>query len=131
MTRAIAGIAIACVLFFYVGLNGGLAQRAGHHHPPKDSELHDRFYSTWMRPDNRAISCCNKIDCYPTAARMTEFGTWQAQRREDGKWLNVPPATVETERDNPDGRAHLCAPPPDREAAYRNGVICFIAGAGI
>lgn len=130
MTRAIAAIGIALAMLFYVASTGGVGAQE-HHHPPQDVELHDKFYSTWMRPDNRNISCCNKQDCYPAKARMTEFGTWQAQRREDGKWLNVPPQSVETERDNPDGQSHLCAPSPDREALYRNGVICFIGGAGI
>jgi hypothetical protein len=124
MTRVFA------IVFCVLG-SAAWAQQGHHHHPPEHVELHEKFYQFWMRPDNRNISCCSKIDCYPTAARMTEFGTWQAKRREDGKWLNVPPQTVEQERDNPDGRPHLCAPPPEREHTYPSGVICFIAGAGI
>lgn len=106
-----------------------LAQDHGHHHPPQDAEIHDKFYSTWMRPDNRNVSCCHKLDCYPTEARFRNGG-WLAKRREDGKWLSVPAAKVELDRDSPDGRNHLCAPPPHNEAIYQNGVICFIAGGG-
>lgn len=102
-----------------------------HRHPKQDEGLHVTFYQHWYRPDDRSKSCCNLHDCYPTKARMTEFGTWQAQRREDGKWLHVQPEAVENERDNPDGQPHLCAPPPEREWSYKNGVICFISGAGI
>src|SRR5262249_15947698 len=38
-------------------------------------------------------------------------GVLYAQRREDKKWLRIPPAKVEHNRDNPDGRNKLCAPP--------------------
>jgi hypothetical protein len=102
---------------------------AQHKHPPEHAELHERFYGTWMRPDKPNISCCNLKDCYPTAARMIG-GQWQAQRREDGRWLTVPESKIERNRDMPDGRAHLCAPPPYSEKLYENGVICFGAGSG-
>lgn len=110
-------------------LSATAALAQDHHHPPADAELHDKFYSTWMRPDLPTSSCCNKMDCYPTEARVRN-GRWQAMRREDGKWLSVPPAKIELNRDSPDGRNHLCAPPPGREGIYENGVICFVAGAG-
>lgn len=100
----------------------------GHAHPPQDIELHEKFYSTWMMPDNPSMSCCNKSDCYPTEARF-QNGHWSARRREDGKWLHVPDKKVERNRDNPDGRAHLCAPPPGGSWA-EGTVFCFTAGAG-
>ena len=53
-----------------------------------------------------------------------------ALRREDGKWLKVPQAKVELNRDSPDGQSHLCAPPPETEHLYENGVICFKEGGG-
>lgn len=105
------------------------AQAQEHRHPVADLEMHDKFYSTWMRPDMPTQSCCNKADCYPTEARM-QGGRWQAKRREDGKWLSIPATKIEQNRDSPDGRNHLCAPPPDRERVYDSGVICFIAGVG-
>jgi hypothetical protein len=88
-----------------------------------------KFYEGWMRPDSPTISCCNLMDCYPTEAKF-ESGRWRAKRREDGAWLTVPASKIEQNRDSPDGRNHLCAPPPSRASAYENGVICFIAGAG-
>lgn len=87
------------------------------------------FYETWKRPDQPNISCCNRMDCYPTEARFSS-GHWRAKRREDGAWLTVPASKIEQNRDSPDGRNHLCAPPPGREGSYENGVICFIGGAG-
>lgn len=118
-------VAAACAAFLLVGTHA----KGQHFHPPQDAELHERFYSTWMRPDKPSVSCCNLEDCYPTEARFHN-GTWFAKRREDGKWLAVPPAKIEHNRDSPDGRNHLCAPKPAYEASYENGVICFKAGGG-
>lgn len=84
-----------------------------------------RFYETWRKPDNRSQSCCSSRDCYSTDARYRD-GEWYARRREDGKWLHVPAAKIETERDNPDGRNHLCALPP----ITGDNVLCFIPGGG-
>lgn len=107
---------------------GAVGASAQHRHPPQDEPIHEKFYSTWMRPDNPNLSCCSQHDCYPTEAR-NEGGVWFAKRREDGKWLRVPPEKVEKNRDNPDGRSHLCAPRPER--AYSADIFCFTAGSGI
>lgn len=98
-----------------------------HQHPPQDVELHEKFYSTWMMPDHPTTSCCNKRDCYPTEARFKD-GQWFARRREDGKFIWIPPSKVEINRDSPDGRNHLCAPPGS--IAGGDPVFCFIAGNG-
>ena len=104
-------------------LPDGHAER---HHPPQDQALHERFYSTWRMPDNPAVSCCNNADCYPTDIKYID-GRLYAKRREDGKFIFVPPQKVERNRDNPDGRNHLCAPPP---SAYSptDTVYCFALG---
>lgn len=107
----------------------GSAAFAQQQHPPQDLALHERYYLGWMRPDMPHMSCCSGHDCYPTQARWRD-GRWEARRREDGVWLAVPEEKIERHRDNPDGRAHLCAPPPEAAALYRSGVICFSAGAG-
>ncbi len=100
-----------------------------HRHPPKDEPLHEKFYSTWYMPDNPRRSCCNKADCYPTEVKF-QHGQWYALRREDQKYIPVPWQKVEVNRDNPDGRNHLCAPPP--AASYpRDTVFCFTLGGGI
>ena len=54
-------------------------------------------------------------------------GKIYAQRREDGKYIPVPPQKVERNRDNPDGRNHLCALPPN---VYKpaDTVYCFALG---
>ena len=101
------GICLCCALMMPVQ-----AQDAGlHRHPTQDRLLHEKFYSTWHMPDNPAASCCNNADCYPTEIKYVD-GTIYAKRREDGKFVLIPPEKVERNRDNPDGRNHLCAPPP-------------------
>ena len=104
-------------------LPDGHAER---HHPPQDQALHEKFYSTWRMPDNPVLSCCNNADCYPTDIKYID-GRLYAKRREDGKFIFVPPQKVERNRDNPDGRNHLCAPPP---SAYSptDTVYCFALG---
>lgn len=109
-----------------------LAQTQGphRHHPAVDMPLHEKFYSTWYMPDQPTKSCCNKVDCYPTEIMYRE-GDIFARRREDGKWLRVPASKVEHKRDNPDGRNHLCAPPPAAAGYPADTVFCFALGGGI
>jgi hypothetical protein len=104
----------------------GRGQTALHHHPPQDQLLHEKFYSTWHMPDHPSVSCCNEADCYPTEIKYVD-GNIYAKRREDGKYIAIPPEKVERNRDNPDGRNHLCAPPP--EALHPSDtVFCFALG---
>ena len=99
------------------------------HHPPQDQELHEKFYSTWYMPDNPATTCCNNSDCYPTEIKYVGSDIY-ARRREDGKYILIPPQKVERHRDNPDGRNHLCAPPPNSYYPA-DAVFCFSLGGGI
>jgi len=101
-------------------------EHAERHHPAQDLALHQQFYSTWHMPDNPAVSCCNNADCYPTDIKYVE-GRLYAKRREDGKFIFVPPQKVERNRDNPDGRNHLCAPPPSTYSSA-DTVYCFALG---
>jgi len=102
------------------------AQDAEHrHHPPQDVAVHQNFYSTWHMPDNPTRSCCNDADCYPTEIQYID-GKLYARRREDGKYIQIPPHKVERNRDNPDGRNHLCAPPP--ALSPTDTVYCFALG---
>lgn len=121
MTRAL------CVLLLLAA--GPSVAQEHRHHPAADMPLHEKFYSTWYMPDDPKRSCCNKADCYPTEVRRHN-GHWQARRREDGKWLFIPAVKIEQRRDSPDGRNHLCAPPPT--SAYPpDTVFCFALGSGI
>lgn len=96
-----------------------------HYHPPQDVQMHEKFYSNWMRPDDQELSCCNMQDCYPT--EFKKIGrTWFAQRREDGEWIAIPPEKFEHNRDNPDGRNHVCMQPP----GSADTVFCAILGGG-
>ena len=101
---------------------------AQHRHPPEDQALHEKFYSTWYMPDNPNSSCCNDADCYPTEIKNVG-GNIYARRREDGKYIPIPPQKVERNRDNPDGRNHLCAPPPN-SFHLADAVFCFSLGGG-
>ena len=105
-------------------------QRHEHHHPPQDAQLHEKFYSTWYMPDNPIRSCCNKADCYPTEIKVVGSSIY-ARRREDGKYILVPAHKVEQNRDNPDGRNHICAPPPGAISYPPDTVFCFSLGGGI
>ena len=100
-----------------------------HYHPPQDEALHEKFYSGWYMPDDPSQSCCNKADCYPTEIKYIS-GSIYARRREDGKFILIPAQKVERNRDNPDGRNHLCAPPPN-SLHPSDIVFCFSLGGGI
>ena len=104
----------------------GQGHAALSHHPPKDQLLHEKFYSTWHMPDNPSVSCCNDADCYPTEIKYVN-GDIYAKRREDGKYIPIPAEKVERNRDNPDGRNHLCAPPPNA-LHPSDTVFCFALG---
>jgi hypothetical protein len=104
----------------------GQSQAGLHRHPPQDQLLHEKFYSTWRMPDHPSVSCCNDADCYPTEIKYVD-GNIYAKRREDGKYIPVPQEKVERNRDNPDGRNHLCAPPPGG-LHPTDTVFCFALG---
>jgi len=102
-----------------------------HHsgHTAADITIHEKFYSTWFMPDQPTKSCCNQADCYPTQAKF-EDGHWMAQRREDGKFIPIPPQKIERNRDNPDGRSHVCMPPATATYYPPNTIFCFSLGGG-
>jgi hypothetical protein len=104
------------------------AKAQDHYHPLQDAAIHEKFYSTWYMPDNPAKSCCDKQDCYPTEIKYVGT-TLFARRREDGQWIVVPAQKIERHRDNPDGRNHVCMPPPNHSQA--GSVFCFSLGSGI
>ena len=118
--------AVIALVFLVSALIGhARAQHSGHR--PQDMELHRRFYNSWMMPDNRAISCCHDQDCRPAEARMVN-GQWMArQEGDDGDFTPIPENKIETERDTPDGRNHLCG---RRNSPHDFTTFCFIAGSG-
>lgn len=123
MMRWAAGAVLVLTLLWLASVS---AWPQVHHHPTETITGETaRFYATWNRPDNRGISCCNLKDCYATEVKQLG-GTWFAKRREDGRWLPIPESKVETERDSPDGRNHLCAQPP----GMADAVFCFLAAGG-
>jgi hypothetical protein len=96
-------------------------------HPPEDIEIHEKFYSKWYAPDGGM--CCSSKDCYPTEVRFIGESIY-AKRREDGKFIYIPPHTVDRSRESPDGRNHMCAPSPADEHPWASNVYCFILGNG-
>jgi hypothetical protein len=127
-TRPELSISPCFLLLFIIAFSQTGNAQEHRTHPISDLPLHERFYSTWYMPDQPTRSCCNKADCYPTEVRVVGDIIY-ARRREDGKWLRIPPQKVEHKRDNPDGRNHLCAPPPTR-SSLPDTVFCFALGSG-
>lgn len=81
-------------------------------------------YSTWRRAvDN--FPCCGDQDCYETEARY-QGGSWWALRREDKKWVEIPPHLMVTGAAK-DGKAHLCALPPNPDGT--GTIYCFMMEA--
>jgi hypothetical protein len=117
---------LCCLLAMEAQAQDGQNPAVLHRHPPQDQLLHKKFYSTWHMPDNPTVSCCNDADCYPTEIKYAD-GKIYAKRREDGKYILIPPEKVERNRDNPDGRNHLCAPPPS-VSSPSDTVFCFALG---
>lgn len=80
-----------------------------------------QFYQSWMRPDNRAISCCHDKDCAPAQSKLVN-GSWHARNSDDEDWVEVPASRIERDRDSPDGQSHLC------KAGVKGGinVYCFL-----
>lgn len=113
----IVAMALACFV------SDALAQ-----HAPEHMELHRKFYSNWMMPSNRAVSCCHDEDCQPAEAHQ-ENGQWFARQEKDtGDFTPIPADKVEHDRDTPDGRSHLCG----RRYGFNSGgftVFCFIPGS--
>jgi hypothetical protein len=125
VTRVAAGVAGSSLI-----LAGSTAIAQQHHHPPHDQAIHERFYSTWMMPDNRKLPCCSDKDCAPAESKL-ENGHWVARKIDDDYWIDVPPEAVEHERVSPDGRSHLCSEMyMVRLLGLVDKVYCFIPGAG-
>ena len=125
--RAAVGVAGSSLI---LASSSAIAQQ--HNHPPQDQAIHERFYSTWMIPDNRAVPCCNNQDCSPAESKV-EDGNWVARKVGGyGYWTVVPPAKIEHDRESPDGRSHLCSRRLDRFFKREVGdvVLCFIPGTG-
>jgi hypothetical protein len=128
--RALVIFALAHAVFVFAAyFQLSEAQAEEHGHPAADVPIHEKFYSSWMMPDKPDRSCCNLQDCYPTEVRYRD-GFWEARRREDGEYVRVPWEKVEQNRDNPDGRNHVCMSPPSL-GYYKEEVYCFSLGNGI
>jgi hypothetical protein len=112
-------------------LLGGVKAQEHHGHPPQDIAIHEKFYSTWTMPSNRAVSCCHSEDCSPAESKF-ENGHWLARKvsEPDSEFTQVPEERIEKERDSPDGRSHLCG----RRYGFNGGnnltVFCFAPGSG-
>lgn len=114
----IASIAIAVAIL--AAGNVAYAQEHQHHGAV------GRFYESWMMPDNRSVSCCNRSDCNAAESKF-ENGKWMARQVGDtGSFTSIPPHKVEHERDSPDGRSHLCG----RRSLGEFTVFCYLPAAG-
>ena len=117
MTKAIGILFFVIAFIWLYSMSHAQEHRHGPHVLPDDL---GRWYSSWMRPDNRMISCCSLMDCEPTEARIVR-GQWQAFSRRQNRWVDIPDSKIEREREVPVG-AHLCE--------NATGVLCFGVGGG-
>lgn len=102
------------------------AKAQDHQHPTETiTGATAKFYQKWDRIDLPGSSCCSEKDCYSVQSRQVS-GVWFARRREDGKWIRIPPEKVETRYDSPDGLSHLCAAPPGPV----DTIFCFLPAGG-
>lgn len=124
---AIGAAVVAAFAIAFVWMVMTTKARAQEHRHPTETitGATAKFYERWDRIDMPGVSCCSAKDCYAAAARQVG-GTWFARRREDGKWMAVPAAKVETRYDSPDGLAHLCAQPP----GHGDIIFCFLPAGG-
>ncbi|SDT50027.1 hypothetical protein SAMN05444158_6527 [Bradyrhizobium canariense] len=83
--------------------------------------------ATWHMPDRPRVSCCDDADCYPTEIRYVD-GNIYVNRREDRKYILVPPEKVERHRNYSNGRNHLC--PPQPLGPHPSGTALFFALGG-
>ena len=93
-----------------------------HNHPPEHAQLHEDFYSGWMKPDNPTISCCNKQDCAPAQVRF-EDGKYYVKSIWNGVWVYFSPEKIDWARQSPDGRSHACM-------SKSNVPFCLVLGQG-
>lgn len=120
---------VAVVVLFIVLLwsMAALAQ-----HPSEHAELHDKFYSTWLRPEMRSpagqrqYSCCNNKDCAPARFKNVS-GAWFGQKLGTTQWQAIPDRLMEQNqpdpRESPDGQGHLCS------SGWH--VFCAVLGGGM
>lgn len=127
MQRFTLLVFVVAFVFFSVVLSA--FGQSGHRHPDEHLAQHGSFYWWLTRPDvpnAQPGSCCGDGDCYPTRARMGPLGQWQALRREDNAWIDIPEERVVTRPDElarrPDYQAHLCA--------MTHMTFCFVAPEG-
>ena len=117
--RWLIAIVVAMIMLFSASLYPLFGQ--GHTHEGAVG----KFYQEWMQPDNRSVSCCHDKDCAPAQSRLVN-GRWQARNSDDEEWLDIPTRKIETERDSPDGRSHLCK----LQSHHGTFVYCFLPAAG-
>lgn len=109
-------------------LTSAAAAQHDHRHPPQDARAHETYYYYLTRPDvpnSLPGSCCGSGDCYAAPARFVG-DHWEALRREDQVWIEIPNERIVTREDQlarrPTYEATLCA--------TRNFTYCFVRPEG-
>ena len=109
------------LLSLLLGGTAALARDYGQYeHVPPEIR---RWFRDLRSPDGGEF-CCDVSDCLRTEAHLSD-NHWQA-RAPDGRWIDIPPSRVITDRGNPVGEPILCA-------TWALGglwhVRCFVPGA--
>lgn len=128
--RVLLVVGLLGALFLCQKCSAQEMEMAPHANRPQDLPLHEKFYSNWMMPSNRDVSCCHNQDCEPAESRF-ENGHWLARKvsEPDKEFTPIPDEKIEHDRDSPDGRSHICG----RRYGFNGGeltVFCFLPASG-
>lgn len=120
---------VVAIIFANVVAN---ADEPVNRHPPEHAQLHEDFYSKWMRPDDPATSCCGGMDCAPVQIKYLD-GKLYAQNFWDMSWIYIPPEKIDRRNTSPDGLNHGCFSKPvyeEDKLKYPSKVLCYMHGQG-
>ncbi len=89
--------------------------------PPGTNPAFAQWFNSLQRPDGGGSCCSIDSDC-----RVTEFRRAgdHYQARYAGAWIDVPESAIVHRRDNPLGRAVLCA----MNSGSHVHIFCFVPG---
>lgn len=103
-------------------------------HTTAEHELHQKFYSNWMRPggegrQHRYTSCCSQRDCSPATIVMKD-GRYYVRNHKmaPNQDVLIPERLLESNqpdpRESPDGQSHACLD-------HTGQVLCVVLGSQI
>ena len=87
------------------------------------------YYTSWMRPPERSMSCCSQHDCHDVEVKRQNGKWFFLDKISSGSgpyWREIPEDRLEQNdkdpRESPDGRSHVCF--------NSSFVLCAVLGSG-